>query len=89
MKDDGRYTQQAKLQIDQDIFNINPLNIKSQCSWLNQILGDSEKNKIVGYDPKLHSIAEKLRATPDVPSFNAPCNDLETPRFQPRPLDFF
>tara|TARA_Y100000590_G_scaffold462979_1_gene628539 strand:+ start:3876 stop:5663 length:1788 start_codon:yes stop_codon:yes gene_type:complete len=55
---DGRYTQQAKLQIDQDIFNINPLNIKSQCSWLNQILGDSEKNKIVGYDPKLHSIAE-------------------------------
>jgi len=52
---DGRYTLQAKLQVDSNIYEINELNFQKSIEWIKINL---EKNSRIGFDPKLHSIDE-------------------------------
>lgn len=52
---DGRYTLQAKLQVDSNIYEINELNFQRSIEWIKINL---EKNSRIGFDPKLHSIDE-------------------------------
>ena len=52
---DGRYTLQAKLQLDSNIYEINELNFQKSIEWIKINL---EKNSRIGFDPKLHSIDE-------------------------------
>ncbi len=52
---DGRYTLQAKQQVDKKVYEINDLGIDSSINW---IIKNLEKNCVVGYDPALFSIAE-------------------------------
>ena len=52
---DGRYTLQAKLQVDSNIYEINELNFQKSIEWIKVNL---EKNSRIGFDPKLHSIDE-------------------------------
>ena len=52
---DGRYTLQAKLQVDTNIFEINELSFQKTFEWITNNLG---KNSKIGFDPKLHSIHE-------------------------------
>ena len=52
---DGRYTIQAKLQVDTNIFEINELSFQKTFEWITKNL---EKNSKIGFDPKLHSINE-------------------------------
>ncbi len=52
---DGRYTLQAKLQLDSNIYEINELNFQKSIEWIKINLG---KNSRIGFDPKLHSIDE-------------------------------
>ena len=52
---DGRYTLQAKLQVDTNIFEINELSFQKTFEWITNNL---EKNSKIGFDPKLHSIHE-------------------------------
>lgn len=52
---DGRYTLQAKLQVDSNIYEINELNFQKSIEWIKINL---EKDSRIGFDPKLHSIDE-------------------------------
>jgi len=52
---DGRYTLQAKLQVDTNIFEINELSFQKTFEWITKNL---EKDSKIGFDPKLHSINE-------------------------------
>lgn len=52
---DGRYTLQAKLQVDTNIFEINELSFQKPFEWITKNL---EKDSKIGFDPKLHSINE-------------------------------
>ncbi len=52
---DGRYTLQAKLQVDTNIFEINELSFQKTIEWITKNL---EKDSKIGFDPKLHSINE-------------------------------
>ena len=52
---DGRYTLQAKLQVNSNIYEINELNFQKSIEWIKINL---EKNSRIGFDPKLHSIDE-------------------------------
>jgi len=52
---DGRYTLQAKLQVDSNIYEINELNFQKNIEWIKINL---EKDSRIGFDPKLHSIDE-------------------------------
>jgi len=52
---DGRYTLQAKLQVDTNIFEINELRFQKTFEWITKNL---EKDSKIGFDPKLHSINE-------------------------------
>ncbi|MDC3084463.1 aminopeptidase P family protein [Gammaproteobacteria bacterium] len=52
---DGRYTLQAKLEVNQKIFEINEIGLQNYTNWIEKNL---PKNCIVGYDPKLFSMTE-------------------------------
>ena len=52
---DGRYSLQAKLEVNSKIFEINEMGMVSYVKWIEANLPE---NCTVGYDPKLFSIAE-------------------------------
>jgi len=52
---DGRYTLQAKLEVDTNIFDINELSFQKTLEWIKNNL---KKNSKIGFDPKLHPIHE-------------------------------
>jgi Xaa-Pro aminopeptidase len=54
---DGRYTLQAKLEINKDDFEIFDFSEKTIESWIIENLADKSK---IGYDPSLFSITEKI-----------------------------
>jgi len=52
---DGRYTVQARAEVDTDIFEVSSLPRGRIAEWLGKILS---RNQTVGFDPKLHTVAE-------------------------------
>lgn len=52
---DGRYSVQARQQIDRDVLTIVPLHLTPPAEWLGEVLSGSER---IGYDPWLHGQAE-------------------------------
>ncbi|MDG2187372.1 MAG: aminopeptidase family protein P [Hyphomicrobiales bacterium] len=52
---DGRYTTQAKLEVDPNLFQIDELNFQKQIDWLKSNL---KSNSVIGFDSRLHSIDE-------------------------------
>lgn len=58
---DGRYSVQARQQVDPDLFEIVPLHEVPPTDWLVEVLRGGER---IGYDPWLHGRAEieKIRA---------------------------
>ncbi len=52
---DGRYTVQANAEVDTDIFEVSALPRGRISEWLGENLS---RNQSVGFDPKLHTIAE-------------------------------
>ena len=58
---DGRYTLQAKTQVDAEVFEQQDLHATPPAKWLRQALSAGQR---VGYDPWLHTVSDtrKLRA---------------------------
>ncbi len=52
---DGRYTVQARAEVDTDIFEVSSLPRERIAEWLGKNLS---RNQTVGFDPKLHTVAE-------------------------------
>jgi len=52
---DGRYTVQARAEADTDIFEVSSLPRGRIAEWLS---GNLSRKQIVGFDPKLHTVAE-------------------------------
>src|SRR5690625_4089929 len=59
---DGRYSVQARQQVDENVFEIVPLHLTPPAKWLGEVLTGGER---IGYDPWLHGRAEieKIRET--------------------------
>ena len=55
---DGRYTTQAKIEVDEYNIEVNVFNFQSQIDWLKANLKD---NSIIGFDPKIHSYDEVVK----------------------------
>jgi Xaa-Pro aminopeptidase len=53
---DGRYTLQARNQVDPDLYEICPMNTLPPCTWGKKNLGKGEK---LFYDPWLHTLDDK------------------------------
>src|SRR6202163_23918 len=56
---DGRYTRQAREQVDTSLFEIVPVTETPPHEWIETVLGEGQK---LGYDPWLHTVegAERL-----------------------------
>src|SRR5690625_2550074 len=52
---DGRYSVQARQQVDESVFEIVPLHLTPPADWLAEALTGNER---IGYDPWLHGKAE-------------------------------
>ena len=55
---DGRYTTQAKIEVDVYNIEVNVFNFQCQIDWLKANLKD---NSIIGFDPKIHSYDEVVK----------------------------
>jgi Xaa-Pro aminopeptidase len=57
---DGRYTVQAKAQVDTDVFQIKLIPTEKLSDWL---ITSEAKGAVVGFDPWLHTVADIERLT--------------------------
>ena len=55
---DGRYTLQAREEVDTDLFEILQVPKEKPSRWLGEALGKAGKGARIGFDPWLHSLAE-------------------------------
>src|SRR5690625_2378177 len=65
---DGRYSVQARQQVDESVFEIVPLHLTPPADWLAKVLTADER---IGYDPWLHGKAEIDRIREAVEKKNA------------------
>src|SRR5690606_21599151 len=57
---DGRYTVQAAAEIDPSVMEVSKVPRQRVAEWLNEHVG---RGQSVGYDPRLHTVAEIERLT--------------------------